>query len=144
MTDRFEGDPRLYQDQDGSFLVYKAGNPTMDTGLENVVELSLLTTPGWVGNYFLPEESQIGSGFINATRQAITTTALNDIRQEGEKALASRVFGKVTADIKNPVSTQIKANFIIEPSGQEIQKIELTGQGSNWIGQAQNPAYRKI
>ena len=143
MSNRFDGDPRLYQGVDGSYLIFKGGQPVMDQGLENQAEIGLLTTPGWVGNFFLPVESQIGSEFINQATGTITITTLNNIRQEGEKAMAASNVGEIISDVINPSSNQIKASFILRPSAGEQQKIELTGSGSTWIGQATDPAYRK-
>lgn len=140
---RFEGDPRLYQSVDGSYLKWVDGQSEMDQGLENQAEISLLTKPGWTGNFFLSPESQIGSDYIDSASGSITVTTLNNIRQAGEAALSSAAFGKVTATITNPKSTRIKAVFLIEPPGKNIQELILSGNGQNWINQAVHPAYKR-
>ena len=141
---RFEGDPKIIVDQDGWDMQFKGGQPVMDRGLENVVTLSLLTKEGWVGNYFLTEKQKIKSKVRKLAAGAITISKLNDIRQEAEKDLDVDVFGNVIAEVRNPVSSYVNLDILIQPPGSDIQKLTLQKNGQNWINQAGDPAYGRI
>lgn len=143
MKNNFEGDPRLYQGVDGSYFIFRDGQPVMDQGFENQAEIAILTEPGWVGNYFLPAESQIGSNFIHETRKSITRTTINNLKQIAEIDLKSKNFGTVTAEITNPESNIINSKFVINPPGETAQELLLIGSAQNWKSQAVNPAYRR-
>jgi phage gp46-like protein len=67
----YDGDPRIFMDDgDGSYLLFKGGQPVMDSGLENAVFISLFTTLdppesvlGWCGNYLWDEMCTSDPGF---------------------------------------------------------------------------------
>lgn len=140
---RYQGDPRIFLGENGSYFSYKGGQPVMDRGFENQVNIQLLTRSGWVGNVFLPPEKQIGSIFLDTARGSITVDKLNDIRQAAENALKNQAFGKVTSTVTNPKSSFLNVENIIEPPGQDIQKLILQKNWGNWIAQAEDPAYRR-
>lgn len=143
MFNRFQGDPRLFHGPNGAYLVFNSGQPVMDQGLENQAEIQLTTSKGWAGNYFLPPTSQIGTNHLEATRKPITLTNLENIRKEGIAALSAPVFGEVTGEVTNPAGSQIKEVYTVKPPGADQEKLVLTGQAANWIGQTVNPAYKR-
>lgn len=137
MTSIFQGDPRLFLNEEGSRLIFTGGQPAMDAGLENLALISLFTAPGWAGNTLFDNPDQkIGSNFEEAARQPITLSALNNVRDAAEKALQSEAFGKVTVDVSNPVSQRINVRILIEPPGADIKVLLLTKNGLNWQAQA--------
>lgn len=141
--ERYQGDPRIYLGPDGSFFSYKGGQPEMDRGFENQVNIQLLTRPGWCGNIFLEPESQIGSNFLDTSKGSVTIDKLNDIRQAAENALRNQAFGKITAKVINPERNYIQVEIIIEPPGKDIQRLVLLRNWNNWIQQAIDPAYKR-
>lgn len=144
MSDRFDGDPRLFLDADGAFLDFQGGQPVMDPGVENLALIGLHTKPGWWGNSLIDDpEKQIGSDFEETARGAITLSSLNDIRQAAEKALADPAFGRIEVDVTNPVSNRIDVTNRINPPGKDILELTVSSNGLNWIEQADNPAHRR-
>ena len=137
MTDLiYQGDPKLTLDCDGADLTYKDGQPVMDRGLENLALISLFTEEGWGGNALFRDPAQkVGSGFMEAHRQPINLSALNDIRDAAEKALDIDVFGSVEAVTTNPRSDVIRTVITIEPPGKDLQTLIITKNGLNWIAQ---------
>ena len=145
MISVFQGDPRLILTVDGSKLKFIAGQPVLDPGLENMALIALFTRRGWAGNVLFADINQhIGSDFEKATEQPITLRALNEIRDAAIKALSYPVFGNVTVDVENPVSSRLNIFILIEPPGQDILQLNLQKNGLNWIAQAFYPAYRRI
>lgn len=144
MTDRFDGDPRLFLDAGGAFLDFQGGQPVMDPGIENLALISLHTKPGWWGNSLISEaDKRIGSDFEDTARGAITLSKLNDIRQAAERALDDPAFGRVTTEVTNPVGWRVDVENTIEPPGQDIQTLTVSTFGVNWLEQARNPANSK-
>jgi len=140
---RYQGDPRIFLGPDGSYFSYKGGQPEMDRGFENQVNIQLFTMPGWCGNIFLGPDSQVGSNFLDTAKGAINIDKLNDTRQAAENALKNQAFGKVQAIVTNPESNFLNVEIIIEPPGKDIQRLVLLRNWNNWIEQANDPAYRK-
>ena len=141
----FEGDPVLILTNDGSTLKFVGGQPVMDRGLENLVLISLFTSLGWAGNTLFTEQNlKIGSNFLTAANQPITLQSLNDIRDAAEKALNDPILGKVKVVVTNTNSYQIDVNIIIEPLGEDIQKLLVSKNGINWQSQIIDPANRRI
>lgn len=137
MSDRFQGDPKLYLTPSGSTLRFEGGQPVMDGGLENLASISLFTAPGWWGNSLLPEEDRkIGSDFEQIARGAITLQKLTDIKQSAENALDNPAFGGADATVTNPVNWRIDMTAVITPPGQDIEELSLSRNGQNWINQA--------
>jgi len=146
MTDLiYQGDPKLTLDCDGADIPYKDGQPVMDRGLENLALISLFTEDGWSGNaLFRDPAEQVGSGFMEAHRQPITLSALNEIRDAAEKALDSDVFGTVTAVTTNPRAEVVQTEITIEPPGKDVQTLLISKNGLNWSAQIVDPAYKKV
>ena len=77
MTNNYQGDPRLFLDENGSYLKFKGGQPVMDKGLENMVYIKLFTSKGWAGNtLFSNPANHIGSDFELSLEAPITLQSL--------------------------------------------------------------------
>lgn len=145
MTDNFSGDPKLCLNVDGSRLTFRGGQCVMDQGLENLALISLFTSPGWSGNVLFQDVNQkIESDFESVSRQPITVSMFNDLRQAAERALINPAFGNVTVIVTNPNSYRLNVLITIEPPGQDIATLLLTRNGENWLLQNSNPAYSKV
>jgi hypothetical protein len=143
MTDIFQGDPRLFLTGNGSKLIFKAGQPIMDKGLENFVLISLFTRPGWFGNSFVRERYHIGSEFENALNAPITVDSLNNIQIAAEKALASSKIGDIVVEVSNPINFRLDVKITITPPGLQPINFLLSKDGINWFFQKSDPAYLK-
>ena len=146
MTDIYSGDPKIVLTENGAKLVFSGGQPVMDQGLENLALISLFTSPGWSGNTLFQDiNQQVGlSNFLIISKQSITLTMINDLRQAAIDALNNSAFGNITVDIQNPNSYRLNITITISPPGQDIQTLILTRNGENWLLQNSNPAYRRI
>ena len=145
MNNIFEGDPKISIDENGSRLTFKGGQPVMDQGLENLVFISLFTTPNWAGNVLFDNADQrIGSDFEETANQSITLQSINDLRQAAEQALNNPAFGEVAVEITNPNGNQWRVLINIKPPGQDSQQLLLQRNGINWIAQNLNPAHRRV
>ena len=143
--DRFSGDPKLILTEDGADLVFRGGQPIMDQGLENLAMISLFTQRGWVGNFLIDQiDEKVGADFEVTAKKPITLSTINDMRQSAEDALKNPALGKVEAVVTNPNSNFLDVEILIHPPGEDSGKLVLTRNGSNWISQKLNPAYRRI
>lgn len=141
MTDIFDGDPFITIDPDGANLVFSGGQPKMDQGLINHVNISLLTKKGWCGNDIEPvAERKIGSDFLEKNSQSITRQSLLDISKTAEATLVGDEFGKITAIVTNPISQQVRTDILLEPTSGDISILRLTKSGQNWLNQKINPS----
>lgn len=140
----YQGDPRLFLDENGSFLEFKGGQPVMDQGLENLALISLFTRRGWAGNVLFQDQSQqIGSDFEATAEQPITIQTINDVTDAAEKALESDAFGNVTISVENPSGYKTDVKVTIEHPGQDIQELLISKNGLNWVAQKLFPAYER-
>jgi len=149
MADRFQGDPKLILTENGSDLVFNAGQPVMDQGFENAAFISLFTEPGWCGNVLFQDENQkIGSDYEFNGREPVTLTNLNNLRDSAEKALAwmitEKIATRIQANTANPTGQLRVTEILIEPPGQDVETLLLTKYGENWINQATDPAHKKV
>ncbi len=141
MIDRFQGDPRIILTENGAKLIFTGGQPILDQGVENQALIALFTTQGWAGNtLFTNPDQKIGGDFVEASRQAITLTSLNNIRDAALKALQAPIFGDIEIEVTNPTSYQIKTEITIKPPGEDPQTIILLKNGINWVLQGTDPA----
>lgn len=152
----YEGDPKLFMGVHGSFLEWRGGQCVMDSGFENAVFISLFTelTPvnsrlGWAGNYLFPNiDYRIGGRYVEAARQPINLSALNDIRQAALDALdwmrEKQLVSSITVDVTNPQADLLKTNILIEPPNLPIQKLLLIKNGVNWLYQRDDPAHARL
>lgn len=149
MADYYQGDPRLTLDQNGADLVFRAGQPVMDAGLENAALISLFTRKGWCGNTFFSKSSQqIGSDFELATEQPITLAALNQMRNAAELALKwlvdAGIASEVSVAVTNPTGKAVRVAILIQPPTGDIVLLLVTKNGPNWVNQAVDPAYLRL
>jgi len=149
ITERYQGDPRITIDQDGADLVFRAGQPVMDRGIENAVLISLLTEPGWPGNVLADTPSQkIGGRFLEATRQPITATALTDVRSAILSDLKWMVddglVEEIDAEVTNPEAKKLQVVIAVKPPGSDLQAFLLTNNGLLWTNQLIDPANERV
>lgn len=134
MTDIFDGDPLILIGPNGADFVFIGGQPKMDTGFENHVNISMLTEPGWFGNDIEPiKERKIGSTYLAAVQQPITRQSLIDVDKAAESDVKGDEFGTVTAETTNPVSQQLNTEIIYTTPTGDIEKLRLTRTGQNWL-----------
>jgi phage gp46-like protein len=156
MITLFEGDPKLFLDESGSYLRWVGGQCIMDAGLENAVFISLFTTlepknspRGWAGNYlFENNEVWVGSRFEEAINEPITLSTLTNAEDEAKKALdwmiAKNLASSIDVTITNPVGPRIETLIQIKPPDLPIQQLLLIKNGVNWIYQIEDPAHRRF
>jgi hypothetical protein len=133
----YSGDPKLYLDGQGADLVFRGGQPDMEQGIENASQMVLFTTPGWPGNALFDDvDERIGSDFVDAAHAPITISSLNNIRDAAEKAFSAEYFGDVTAEVTNPVNSQIYVRITLP--GQAYEVLLTTTNGVNWQFQGEN------
>ena len=134
MTDIFDGDKLIIIGANGANYNYQGGQPEMDQGFENHVNISLLTEPGWYGNDIEPVLTRkIGSKYIDETKKPITRQSLIDMDRAAEFDVSGDEFGSVTAETTNPVSQIIKTSVFMQLPTSDIQKLSLTRTGQNWL-----------
>lgn len=145
MSNQFEGDPKIVLTPDGATIPFTGGQPVMDGGLENMVNISLFTKPGWAGNtLFRKQDEQIGSEYEDIAKGSITLSSINNTRQAAEKALKNPAFGDVAVDVVNVSGNRLDVKILIRPPGQDVQELILSRNGINWINQATNPANKRV
>jgi phage gp46-like protein len=145
--DRFSGDPKIYIDENGADLDFRGGQPVMDSGLENAVNISLFTREGWWGNDIMPDDNKIGSRLEVTSEQPITSSSLGDVEQSAENALAWMVNKQLAKEIaaiaSNPNGRAIKLQTFIQPPFGTATELLTLKNGVNWINQKLDPASEK-
>lgn len=139
MIDQFDGDVAFILTPDGGQIVYTGGQPTMDVGgLENAVNISLFTEPGWWANALNENEpdKQIGSDFEERIRpKAINTAYLRDVEDAALDALQwminQRIAQTVEANAVWPELNQVGLEILItKPEGDIVTiRYELNWEG---------------
>lgn len=148
-VDRYQGDPKMFIDEQGSYFQFTGGQPVMDGGIENAVFMSLFTRKGWHGNLVLRAQSEkIGSDFEKTCEGAITKTMLGEVEAAARLALQWMVDVDLAAEIKvgvrNYQGRQLQvAIWITPPFSKDPVKLLLTRNGANWASQVIDPAYRR-
>ena len=131
----YNGDPKIYIDENGADLIFRGGQPDMDQGVENKVLIALFTRNDWAPNILFDDPvERIGSDFEDAVRKPVTLSSLNNIRDAAKKALADG-FGDVTVDVENPSGKRI--NVYITLPGEQLSFLLMTRNGINWQYQTQ-------
>lgn len=151
--DIYEGDPKLILDADGSYFLYKGGQPVMDRGVENSIAIDLGTKTkgtdshqnGWIGNYLLRDsEQKIGTGYQDAFQnQPITLSGLAEREQATLKALTGSVYGEVTSEVTNPGTDKILNKITVNPPDGAFDFFTETFS-QLWQFQATDPANERI
>lgn len=133
----FEGDPKIFIDENGAFLEFRGGQPVMEPGLENDVLIALFTESGWVGNQLLPEGSRIGSDFEDLATGTLTLRNLTLIEDAAKRAMASDTYrpSDIAVVASNPSGKYLSVDISVEPQPGVVQNIELARNGLNWINQ---------
>lgn len=142
--DRFQGDPAVFIDEDGAYMVFKGGQPVMDQGIENAVKISLFTKPGWWGNALETEDSKkIGSDYELVALEAITIDSPSRIEEAINRALKWMIktkLAKFDVTVINTNDHRLDTKIIVEIPGKDIQEFIITKNGLLWKAQAQYPA----
>lgn len=143
----FEGEPKIFIDENGADMKFTGGQPVMDAGLENAALLSLFTKPGWYGNVFFVDVNQkIGSDYERINLEAITLQNLNARKQAADNALkwmlTTNIASEIIVDVTNPTSQKVETTIEIKPPGIDGRKLLLTKNAGNWIAQTLRPAHR--
>ena len=129
MTDQFDGDVAYILTPDGGQIIYSGGQPLMDAGgLENAVNISLFTGPGYWANALNENEPdrQIGSDFEERVRpKAITTAYLRDVEDAALDALQWMINQKIAQTIEAvaiwPELNQVDLKILItKPDGVTV------------------------
>lgn len=150
MNNRFQGDPMIAITPDGATMKFISGQPIMDGGFSNAVIISLHTRKNWWGNILFDTESEkIGSDFEKTCLEPIVSlSSINNITDAAEKALKWMKNDSIASDINitvtNPKADNIRTEIIITPPGQDAEKLLFIKNGINWIGQVNNPDYKKV
>lgn len=141
-----QGDPALFLTIQGANIVFKGGAPVMDQGLQNAALISLFTKQDWWGNVLTNEESkQIGSDFEKQNKKPIVDIlSINNIEQAADRALKwmkdTGLAGTIEVSAFNPNGQQTELDALIQPPGQDVQQLRVSGNGLNWQAQALFPA----
>jgi phage gp46-like protein len=145
---RFEGDPKVYIDEDGSFLKWVNGQPVMDQGFENFEIISLLTEGEYWGDFLEtdPDEKFKNCRFIDSQNTSINISSLNSYRTNAEFALEWLVKNKIAKElivnVTNPNGNRLNFEIVTKsPTNQDV--INLSNVNNKWYYQANNPAYLK-
>ena len=139
----YQGDPKIFIDENGAYLKFIGGQPIMDQGVENAGTIQLMTKKGWVGNQFLTDAQQIGSDFIEVSEKSITLTNLEDRRREANLALEKPFFGEKQITVENSVNYRVDTNIIVKSPNSDSGILNLSNNGENWVSQKINPAYKR-
>lgn len=146
--DRTQGDPKITIDGDGADLVFKGGQPVMDSGLENAVLISLFSGADWFGNAFALPSSRIESRFYPLSLKSITASRLAELERAVKADLKGLVAQGAIADpvvrASNPTGDRLQVEITISPPGSEAEVILLSRYGANWSVQTSNPASSRV
>lgn len=146
--DRTQGDPKITITDDGADLVFKGGQPVMDSGLENAVLISLFSGATWFGNTYFDKAAPIKSRFYPLSLKSITASRLAELEQAAKADLAPLVAQGVMADpeikVSNPTGERLKVEIRINPPGSDALTILLSRYGANWAVQSSNPANERV
>jgi len=146
MSDNFSGDPRIVIDADGADIIYRDGQPVMDSGLENSDIIALFTAPGWPGNDLLQEDQKIGSDFERLATGTITRSSMIDIANAARLALTSSTVNTDLVDVSvaNPSGSRIDVRIRRSPPGQDIEELVISRDRMSWSNQASTPASERL
>ena len=146
--DRTQGDPKIKIDEDGADLVFRGGQPIMDSGLENAVLISLFSGSEWFGNAFSLPSSRIESRFYALSLKPITVSRLAELERAAKADLKGLVSAGAIADpfvrASNPSGDRIIVELTISPPGAEAETILLSRYGGNWSVQTTKPASARV
>lgn len=140
MTDIFDGDPLIILDGDGAEMIFNAGQPVMDQGFLNHVNISALTKSGHWSEDIEPLAARRPTGeYLKAIKKPITRQSLIDSDRAIEYDVQGDEFGSVEAESSNPASNNINTELLITLPTRDRMKLSLERTGQNWISQRDNP-----
>lgn len=144
----YQGDPKITLDQNGADIVWKSGQPVMDSGLENAVLIALFSAEDWFGNAYAQPSEAIGSKFYPETQKAITASQLGVIQAAAAADLKKLVDDGLIAEpeitVTNPRSNRLDVLIISRPPAEDAQAILLSRYGENWRIQTISPANQRV
>lgn len=134
---KFEGDPKIFIDEDGARFEWINGQPVMDQWLENSFLLSAFV-PEWYGNYFFDtEEEKFKSTLLSILAQALTLDTINNAKDAIEKATKHMIdLGLVNAidvNIYNPTGYRVTIDMTITAINGNIKLLTIANVGSQWV-----------
>jgi phage gp46-like protein len=136
------GDPEMVLTPDGMDLVYKGGQPVMDGGIGNAVLVTLLSEE-WVANPLVRSPMRLGGKFLEATKKAITVSALNEMRVAAiadlQWMIDEKVASKIDVVVSNPKHDRIEVVVIVKPPAGDLKILQISKYGPNWVSQALDP-----
>jgi hypothetical protein len=132
IIDRFQGDPKLFLTANGADLSVSGGQPLMDKGIENHVQISLFTREGWAGNNYLKQNEKMGSSFEKDSSGVIRARTTNDVRQSCINALKNPAFGESECTVTNPESNTLVVTYVVRPKSNDPQVFIFEKNGANW------------
>jgi len=137
MSNKYEGDPKLFFDENGARFEWINGQPVMDQWLENTTILSAFT-PSWFGNYFFDtEEEKFNSNLIEILSQALTLETINSATDAIKKATQHMIDLGLVNDINvrvyNPTGNRVNLEIIVTATDNTIKLITLSNIGSQWL-----------
>jgi len=148
MYNRFSGDPAIQITENGATMKFIGGQPVMDQGLENAVQISLFTKLGYWGNALVNEESKkIGSKY-QRERTIIDVDTVNEVSEDASNALKwmsdTNLLSDININTTNPAGNQLSTSIELFPPGQDSYNFIFTKNGLSWIGQQENPAHERF
>jgi phage gp46-like protein len=138
LEDQYQGDPKIFLEQNGSFLQFLFGQPIMDADIWNAVLISLNTREGWAGNVFFRKDvEKIGSDFEETTEEIISIQAINAMANSGKRALQWLIDVVLASEISfvaiNPSGHNLEFQIeILKPDGSILKIVEVKN-GERWI-----------
>ena len=146
MIDIFSGDPYLTLTADGAEITYPGnGQPIMDTGVENQVNLSQFTESGHWSEDLEPDPNKVYSGkMLEAIKQPVTRQSLINMARAAEIDATDPIFSKIESEATNPISQQVLITTKFTPISGDPFVLRLEKNGRNYINQLEDPAFNKI
>lgn len=144
-----QGDPAVKITPNGARMQFISGQPIMDQGFENAVQISLFTRKGWHGNAFLKKPSQkIGSDYELRCQEPINVDSINNIEDAAKNALQwlddNRITKAVEIIVTNPKADMIKTAIKFQPNVNDITEMKFLSHAQNWEYQTTNPAHERF
>ena len=135
MTDPFQGDLKLYLDQDGADVNITGGQPEMDPGWNNTAVLGLFAED-WIGNVFMTDAQELESDYVKTAQGTLTLSVLDDIEKSAIRSLQAPAFGTISVEVTNPRSVEIQTRIIVNPPNGDPEEFLTTRNGLTWIAQS--------
>jgi phage gp46-like protein len=149
MFNAYQGDPAIDITEQGATMKFVDGQPVMDQGFENYVQIALFTKRGYWGNTLEKDDNKkIGSDF-EQERTIIDVTTINNVTTDAENALKrmleTGLASEITVEVTNPTDKRIDTRILIKPPGfDETKELLFTRNGINWINQSRYPANERF